>query len=544
MQHLRVTVGRAAPEFAVPVPHRIALADRLSVVLLIVLSGLVVLTFRDYAITNDEWVQHRYGELILAYYRSGLTDHAFLHFDNLYLYGGLFDVLAVLLSKLSTLDVFDLRHLLSAAFGMVGLAFAMATSRLIAGPVAGLLTGLVVAVTGSWYGTMFHHTKDVPLAALMMGALYFLLRIARTLPAPRRSDVLLFGVMTGAALGIKVMALLLICYVGVAAAIEMPLIYWRAPRQLGGWAVTIIRQTWPALAIAYLLMILAWPWSAMAPLNPVKGLLDFGAFKYEIATVLNGALYKMSTIPRWYVPHYLAVKLPLVMLAGAALALLSVAMPRRGDDGRMTRDIALVGIAASFPVICEVTVRGPAFCGLRHFLFVVPPFAVLAGIGLAWLLGVATRIHVAAVAAVATAIAVGIGWNAITLTRLHPYQYITYNAVVGGLPGAYQRYVTDYWFTSMPEAARQLEAYLARTEPVAPGAPARTFTVGVCGERASFEWRKSGRLVWSPNWKETDFFLAPTHMHCDVNGQGRVIATVERLGVPIAVVKDQRELRR
>jgi hypothetical protein len=32
---------------------------------------IALLTFRDYAISNDEGVQHRYGELILSYYASG-----------------------------------------------------------------------------------------------------------------------------------------------------------------------------------------------------------------------------------------------------------------------------------------------------------------------------------------------------------------------------------------------------------------------------------------------------------------------------------------
>jgi hypothetical protein len=35
---------------------------------------------------------HHYGELIIAHYNSGFTDRSVFGFDNLYLYGGLFDV--------------------------------------------------------------------------------------------------------------------------------------------------------------------------------------------------------------------------------------------------------------------------------------------------------------------------------------------------------------------------------------------------------------------------------------------------------------------
>src|SRR6476661_7609065 len=88
--------------------------DAASLALLAVLFVLVLVTFRDYAITNDEWIQHRYGELIVAYYKSGFTDRSVFGLDNLYLYGGLFDIVAVLLSHVVALDAFDLRHLMCA----------------------------------------------------------------------------------------------------------------------------------------------------------------------------------------------------------------------------------------------------------------------------------------------------------------------------------------------------------------------------------------------------------------------------------------------
>jgi hypothetical protein len=37
---------------------------------------------------------------------------------------------------------------------------------------------------------------------------------------------------------------------------------------------------------------------------------------------------------------------------------------------------------AGFPLACQVICHGPSFTGLRHFLFVIPSLAILAGIGL------------------------------------------------------------------------------------------------------------------------------------------------------------------
>src|ERR1700682_6104540 len=77
--------------------------DLASMLLLAALVIAVALVFRDYAISNDEEVQHHYGEMILAYYASGFTDTSLFDFRNLYLYGGLFDVVAVLLGRLLAL---------------------------------------------------------------------------------------------------------------------------------------------------------------------------------------------------------------------------------------------------------------------------------------------------------------------------------------------------------------------------------------------------------------------------------------------------------
>jgi hypothetical protein len=45
-----------------------------------------------------------------------------------------------------------------------------------------------------------------------------------------------------------------------------------------------------------------------------------------------------------------------------------------------------------------------------------------------------------------------------------------------------------------------------------------------------------------PEWSQSEFFLAPTQMNCDQDLDGKVIGTVERLGVVIAYVKDRRAL--
>ncbi|MGB5904537.1 MAG: glycosyltransferase family 39 protein [Xanthobacteraceae bacterium] len=517
--------------------------DLASILLLAVLVGLVIATFRDYAITNDEWIQHRYGELIVAYYKSGFTDRAVFELDNLYLYGGLFDSAAILLGRLVPMDIYDLRHLLCGLIGVGGLAAAMATARMIAGARAGWLAGLALAVCGSWYGTMFHHSKDIPLAAAMAGALYFLMRAARDLPNPKPRHIVGFGLMTGAALGIKVLGLLLVGYVGVMILLSIPASMPLTSRQARRFVWASFIRFVPALAIAYVIMIVTWPWSALSPLNPIRGLFSFAEFHYNIRTVLDGTVYRMATIPRLYVPIYILIKLPLLMLAGAMLAMAFAALARDRIGRRTRSEVAMVAFAAIFPVLCEVVAHGPAFCGLRHFLFVLPPIAVLAGIGLDIAVMRLSAVRRQLGVAVLAVVVAGFGWNAVTLVRLHPYEYLVFNPLVGGLEGASRRYAMDYWFTIMPEAVDGLEAYLNSTEPALSRDPKHSYSVAICGERAAFLKKAKPHLHWAEVWETADFFIAPTHMNCDRDSQGKVVVTVKRLGVPLGYVKDQRARR-
>lgn len=518
------------------------LCDIAAAALFAVLAILAVVTFQSYAVSNDEPVQQHYGELIVSYYRSGFTDRSLFHFDNLYLYGGLFDVVARLLENIIPLhDIYDVRHILCALIGIGGIIGTWATARLVAGPRAGLIAAFALASCGPWYGSMFNHTKDIPFGAAMIGATYFLLRVGRELPRPRLLNVIGFGLLVGGALGMRVLGLLMIGYAGMAILLHMR---WDRAEQMRDRLAFFARSAIalaPAFALGYLIMIAAWPWAALSPLNPVRGLVDFGEFHYHIRTLLAGQIYEMGDVPRWYVPVYLLIKLPLIVLAGAALAAGAMFMPLRGSERPWWRtETTLLIFMALFPVACEFIDRGPAFTGLRHFLFVVPIFAALAGIGFDWLMDFVQRYQRGLSFVVASVVAALLAWNAVLLVELHPYEYLYYNPLVGGLQGAARKYESDYWVNIMPEAVRDLESYVAQLDSV--GGAKRRYTVGVCGERASFEDEANARLEWVQDWQKAEFFIAPTHMNCDRALDGQIIATISRMGVPIGVVKDRRAI--
>src|SRR5262249_985459 len=138
-----------------------------------------------------------------------------------------------------------------------------------------------------------------------------------------------------------------------------------------------------------------------------------------------GKLYAVTAMPVGYLLRLFLVKLPEIMLAlglaGAAGAL--VAATR--DDVPLKRRASslLVTLAALLPVAVAMVTHPALYNGLRHFVFVVPPFAVLGGLAGAWIFEKARRTGKPALAGVTAIFLAGVALPISDMVRLHPYQY-------------------------------------------------------------------------------------------------------------------------
>lgn len=526
-------------------PSASSWANRLALLMLAATGVFIVLSFDQHGISNDEEVQHVYGRLLIDFYASGLNDLRAFEYKNLYLYGGLFDLIAAAIERIGFVDaaapaVWDMRHLLSAGFGLLGLVGTWLLARRLAGAWAGLAALVVLLVTGAWSGAMFTHTKDVPFATAMVWSLYWIVRIAPSLPRPSRSDVIGLGIALGCAFGLRIGAVFAVSYLGMTMLAAAA---WRdgeSPRaRMAAFGRSLVALL-PAALIAFVLMGLFWPWAVMSPGNLWKAMTTFSHFSFLLHTILAGQVMANGDAPGHYLLSYLLVRLPEIFLLGLALAALAGlrALPRLMHPAG--RRVALpwlpVVLAALFPLAYTLLASPPLYNGIRHFTFLLPPLAVLAGAGYvsAWLR--AARWPRGRWVALAGCVLLVAG-HVITLARLHPYEYLAYNGLVGGLGGTSGRWEQDYWADSLRDAAGQLNAYVARE-----GETGRSYTVAVCAESLQGTVWLAPQLIVTRDWWIADFFLSPTHMDCDSAMKGQVIGTVQREGVVLAVVKDRRML--
>ena len=163
-------------------------------------------------------------------------------------------------------------------------------------------------------------------------------------------------------------------------------------------------------------------------------------------------------MPRSYVPTLLALQLPgllLVLGIGGRWARLSSLPCERGGGAGYRAALLATVLAATLPILITVAARPAMYNGIRHFVFTLPPFAVLGGLAgcldRPGLNGTASRRGCAGADGVA-----GIASPVVAMVRLHPYEYTYFNRFAGGVAGARPRYMLDYWGLSLTQASRQL----------------------------------------------------------------------------------------
>ena len=520
-----------------------AIFDRAAIAVLAVAATAVALTFRDYGISWDEPVQNTYGLLSLNYYLTLGQDQSSFSFVNLFWYGALFDTLAAALNRVSPFGEYDTRHLLGGIVGLVGLAAAWRLGRALGGTRAGFIATLLLATTPVWYGNSFINPKDIPFAAAMTWAAYFTVRIAQRLPDWRWRDFLGLGIAAGAAMGTRVGGLIALLYLAAALAMyaAAALLDREGPAEIMRRLLRLVVPTTSATGSALATMYLCWPWAQHAPIaRPLEALASFSNFPITLDYPFYGRIVTSTSTPWYYEPGMMAAMLPELTLAALAVALVLglAAVATRSGTWVARLPYAVLALTVLFPPVYLAIDRAVLFDGMRHLLFVVPPLTVAAALAIdrLWRRGRIAGVIAGVLLSITTAN------QAMLLVQSHPYQYLVFNALVGGVPGAAGRFELDYWGTAFREAVAGM---VARLPPPAAGRPWR---VMVCGPEAS-AW-----LFFPPGFVpverqrvvEADVIISNTRYQCPrgtYQEAGRELYVVRRFGPPLAYVHDLRTYR-
>jgi hypothetical protein len=396
------------------------------------LLPLMVLASFDFGVTWDEKPRHHYGELVWEFMRGLRARTTTYVEDGGHLYGGLFDTICAAVERYLPFNRYVIRHGINAIFGWVGVLYVGRLAARLFGQWAGVLGLLLVAASPRYFADSMNNPKDLPFAAATVAALYYLSTMSPKWPYVSRSTAIKIVLALAAALNIRAAALLYLGYFGLLILAFVIAERQFDPRRLFDTFLRVVAIT----AAVLVLGTAFWPWAMASPfVRPIEALLSFANAPFGADVLFNGHPVPSNDLPWYYVPVWLLISTPPVVLIGLVLATL---FTRR----EWLPGLSALAAIALMPIVLVIFQHSTLYDGVRHLLFVYPVLIVLAAAG--WLAALSRRDPLVRQI---TAVLLVIGLiDVLTFdVRAHPNQSAYFNEFVGGPKGAFAKYDMDYW---------------------------------------------------------------------------------------------------
>ena len=426
-----------------------------------VFTAVGVAVVDDYGVSWDEFLQREIALETISYV-LGQDDELLSNNDrrnHLKFYGTAFELPLLIVERVlglqdDTRAILLSRHILSHLFFIAGGFFCyLLTRRLFGSTVIALFAMLLFLLHPRLYAESFVNTKDLPLAAMFMVALFLTHR------AFRKDTVgafLLCGLAVGILINIRILGVVLFAAVPAVRALDLLF----DSGGVGRKHALITGSVFALAAMFALYATLPYLWA-----NPIERTVEmFVTLSHHPAAFpifFQGELIMGNDLPPHYIPTWIAITTPPVALllgVGGIIAVLRRGWASPRDLLRHAdRKFGFLLIGCLLMTWVAVVVVTPTMrSGWRVTYFLYAPFCVLAAFGLHWLASVSGRTVVRAVAY--TLVGVGILIVVLQMVRIHPYQQAYFNFLVdretpGRLGG---QYPLEYWGTSYLDGLRWL----------------------------------------------------------------------------------------
>jgi hypothetical protein len=355
--------------------------------------------------------------------------------------------------------------------------------------------------------------------------------------------VLIIGLGAGLSIGTRILGGLALVYAVIGF---IPI--WHAEIRVRGLREAAHRlghmlyRLLPGVVLGYLVMGLIWPWSIIEPGNPFHALTYFSKFfEKPWKELFDGAIISVPDMPWSYLPTLFALQMPEVLLALLSIGVggTVVLTIRAGEDPRRKTALTILMLAALLPLAIAMVKRPALYNGIRHFIFVIPPMAILAGIAFSWVVDALKTRGRAAQSLAVSLLVFGLTLPLGEMIRLHPYQYTYFNDVAGTVRKAEYSFMLDYWGLALKQASEALREQLAERQEVTP--EDRKWKVAVCGPQrpAQVALGPDFNIGWDS--QAADFAITLGEFYCK-GLPAPVYAEIIRDGVVFARVYDIRGL--
>jgi len=483
-------------------------------------------TFRSYGITWDETDVYTSGRMTWTHLvtRRALDEPQLMTktpgseiravYDSSY---------ATVLFGLNRGESYERYHLLNMLFN--GLIFVSAYIMLVVwcrNPWLALLGPIMLVLTPRFWGDFPANPKDTPFATM-----YFVGLTAIYLSPYVRNmyvRIVVYACVIGAVqsfriVGLTLFPLLFVYELYLYLDAHQKNLKWKS---FVRWLCSTGMRLGITVFCALFITVLGWPYLGSSFLKHLTDILKTSReYPWFGVTLTHGVNMKSDALPWNYLVYWYGVTTPIIVLV------LSIVAVVKGFTTNFRNPIYFLLTCALVLNISMIALSHPhMYDGLRHSMFLLPILTLLATTAFIELVQSLRGkwLYICIVLVLCNGALV-----AREYVRLHPYEYIYFNELVGGLPGAQGRYETDYWGASFREAVLWLRDETKNSR--------EKIVVHTCAHPFISQYYFGDHMTWTPDTKKADYSICYTRNHEDKDIVGDIIHVVSREGVALNYVK-------
>ena len=432
--------------------------------LLVVFLLAVLVISRDAGISGDEEVHYKHSEMVYNYFKTLGGDKSALNTPETHLqyYGQSFDnFVTILIHFFNIEDVYGFRHLMNSVAGWMIVLVTGLFAVYLSGYRTGILVILLFAISPGFLGHLQNNLKDIPFALAYIAGVFLSLKTVFSESKPSKRTVALLVLSIAASIGIRAGGILLVFYLWFFAFL------YYLHRYFSGLAIGNrelfyrLKQLFFISVIGYFLGLLLWPYALTNPfLRPWQSYQIMTNFPTTLRQIFDGGYYWSDHLPWYYLPKYLLITIPLAVLLGVALFFV---FSYRIFKKEKALPLAILVFTVVFPPLFVIFKQANLYGAWRHFIFIYPGIVLLAALGFSEYVSFFRKYwqRIILILALTTLSIHPVRF----MVSNHPYYYLYFNEITGGLKGAYGKYETDYYYHSMREGAEWLIDHLNEVRP-------------------------------------------------------------------------------
>ena len=455
----------------------------------------------DAGFSGDEEFQMRQAKAVYDFYATGGKDTTAIDARpdwNLPHYGQSVDNIAYVIAHVFSIeDELMVRHICNAICGWLMLLFGGLIAHRITGNWrSAFFVAILMFLSPRLLGHSFNDLKDVSFAMAMLWGIYAIIVYLQEFPKPKIGTFFLLGASIAFAISVRIGGLLLIPYLGMFSVLYLFKLHPKKDvfkkKSMQDFGKMVLYGIIVSVA-GYFVAMLLWPFGLVSPIdNPIETFKAQSQFATALRQLFEGSLQWSDVLPWYYTPKYIFMTIPIAVIIGMILFFVFCWIKKENRFWAF-----LIFFTFFFPVFWIVFTKANVYGGWRHAMFAYPPMVVAAGWGfdamVKWVekkIGVETsrredvKDNKGESSSVSTkGILVNVASVILLLVLLigpirhiianHPYEYVYFNELAGGIDKAYGNYEMDYYYHSTREAS---EWVIANAEPNADGSKIKVAT--------------------------------------------------------------------